>query len=169
VGNQLATRSPGLIYSNHINGFMISLTKKARGFTLIEVLIVIGIIAILASIVIIAINPARQFAQANNTTRESNINTILNAIGQNLADNKGLFGGVCGNLLPASTATTHIGTGAGFIDLTCLTPQYLTAIPVDPTTGSSADTFYTVATDAVGRVTVSAPSAQLGVTISVKR
>ena len=53
-----------------------------KGFTLIEILIVIGIIAILSSIVIIAVNPARQFAQARDTKRQSDVNAILNAVYQ---------------------------------------------------------------------------------------
>jgi len=43
--------------------------KNKKGFTLVEVLIVIGIIAILASLVALAINPTRRFAQANDTER----------------------------------------------------------------------------------------------------
>jgi prepilin-type N-terminal cleavage/methylation domain-containing protein len=132
---------------------------KKRGFTLIEILVVIGIIAVLAAIVIIAINPARQFAQARNTQRTSNVSTILNAIGQNLADNKGVFN--CSGITTAITSTaTNIGTSAGFVNLGCLTPTYIPSqVPFDPTNGSTADTKYTVAVDSVGRYTVCAPGA----------
>ena len=65
--------------------------KTKRGFTLIEVLLVLAIIAILASLVIIAINPARQFAQTRNTQRWAAVNSILNSIHQNMADNNGSF------------------------------------------------------------------------------
>ena len=129
-----------------------------RGFTLIEILVVIGIIAILAAVVIIAINPARQFAQARNTQRESNINTILNAIGQNLADNKGIF--TCSGIGTAISATvTNIGTGGGLVNLTCLVPTYIpTAIPFDPNGGAAADTKYNVLVDSLGRYTLCAPN-----------
>ena len=114
---------------------------KNKGFTLIEILIVIGIIAILAAIVIVAINPSKQFAQARNTQRESDVNTILNAIGQNLADNKGIF--TCAGFGTAIAATANnIGTGVGLVNLgTCLVPTYIPqAIPFDPTNGAAGDT-----------------------------
>src|SRR5437667_9102880 len=67
----------------------LKLKKLQKGFTLIELLVVIGILAILLAIVLIAINPARQFAQANNTKRNADVVAILNAISQYAADNKG--------------------------------------------------------------------------------
>ncbi|OGG52894.1 hypothetical protein A3H16_03450 [Candidatus Kaiserbacteria bacterium RIFCSPLOWO2_12_FULL_53_8] len=129
-----------------------------RGFTLIEILVVIGIIAVLAAIVIIAINPARQFAQARNTQRTSNVSTILNAVGQNIADNKGVF--TCAsNTLALGTTAVHIGTSATLADFSCLVPTYIpSAIPTDPNGGTAADTDYTVAVDANGRFTVCAPN-----------
>ena len=132
--------------------------KAQRGFTLIEILVVIGIIAVLAAIVIVAINPARQFAQARNSQRVSNVNAILNSIGQDIADNKGLFGGVCGNILPTPTASSTILTGAGTgIDLSCLAPTYIPTIPNDPTTSVGTDTGYDVSVNSIGRVMVCAP------------
>ncbi|MEK7664230.1 MAG: prepilin-type N-terminal cleavage/methylation domain-containing protein [Patescibacteria group bacterium] len=160
---------------------MIKHIKLGKGFTLIEILIVIGIIAILSTIVIIAINPARQFAQARNTQRVSNVNTILNAIGQNLADNKGLLGGGCPSIT-AGTVYTIAKTGsvvapaAALIDLTCLTPTYIPSqLPLDPSTGvwtspSDYNTQYNITYDSTSlRYTVFAPKSEIGQTISVTR
>ncbi len=134
--------------------------SKKKGFTLIEILVVIGIIAVLATIVIIAINPAKQFAQARNTQRESNVNTILNAIGQNLVDNKGvpLSTTTCTTLVAATVPDATVKTiGTGATDLSCLVPTYIpSALPFDPATGTAVDTDYTV-TYSASRYTVCAP------------
>lgn len=128
-----------------------------QGFTLMELLVVIGIIAILAGIVVVALNPSRQFAQARNTEREASVSTILNAIGQNIADNKGSFTCI-GTGVTIDTTATPIGTGAGYKDLSCLVPTYIpTAIPLDPNGGTVANTKYTIAKDSLGRFTVCAP------------
>ncbi|TSC70472.1 MAG: Uncharacterized protein CEO12_307 [Parcubacteria group bacterium Gr01-1014_46] len=130
--------------------------SKNKGFTLIEILVVIGIIAILAGIVIVAINPARQFAQARNSQRLSNINTILNAVGQNMADNKGVWN--CGSLyFSGSSASTTIGTGGSDL-ATCLVPTYIpSGIPQDPSSGTSVDTKYQISTTTTGIVMICAP------------
>lgn len=155
-------------------------TSKAQGFTLIEILVVIGIIAVLAAIVIIAINPARQFAQSRNSQRGANAQTILDGIGQRLADNKGVFAGGTPNC-PTLTANTVYSitntSGASNIDLSCLTPTYIpTALPFDPsvagahwTSATDYDTKYSVEVDANGRFTVSAPGAEIGTTITLTR
>src|SRR3954470_20084976 len=83
--------------------------KSQKGFTLIELLVVIGILAVLLSITLIAINPARQFAQANNTKRSSDVNAILNAIGQYQAENHGTLPA---NMPAAGAAAVTIRGGA---------------------------------------------------------
>jgi len=141
-----------------------------KGFTLIEILVVIGIIAILAAVVLIAINPARQFAQARNSQRTSNLQAILNAIGQNMADNKGIF--YCGGSpmsLPASSTVIKMGSFADIV------PTYMSEIPVDPKdgvvwTGSNYNTGYEVLQSAsTSRILIKAPSAELDQNISIER
>lgn len=137
---------------------------KQRGFTLIELLVVIGIIAVLAAVVIVAINPSRQFAQARNSQRQANVTTILNAITQNMVDNRGVFTCAAG-ALPTSTAQS-MGSSNYNIE-SCIVPTYVSVMPVDPSTGTSTNSGYTVIYDpSTRRTTVAAPGAELGVSIS---
>jgi prepilin-type N-terminal cleavage/methylation domain-containing protein len=143
------------------------MSKKSSGFTLIELLVVIGILGILLAIVLIAINPAAQFAQANNTARRNDVNTILNAVHQYAADHKG-------NLTPLGLAATATEiSSAGTNICATLVPDYVSLFPVDPdvndgaalpeTDCEAADTYvtgYQISRDTGGRVTVSAPGAE---------
>lgn len=152
---------------------ILSKIRQSKGFTLIELLVVIGILAVLLAIVLIAINPARQFAQANNTQRSSDVNAILNAVHQFMAENNGTP--------PAAITTTEteISDGVGLIDL-CddLVPTYIAALPVDPTTGADPvddcaqayATGYNIVQSATdSRITVNAPSAENSAVITVTR
>lgn len=140
-----------------------------KGFTLLEILLVVAAIAILVGIVIIAVNPSKQLADTRNAQRRTDVNTTLNAVYQYAIDNKG-------SLPPTITTTsTEIcktgGSCTGLIDLLVLTSseKYLTAIPVDPSSTSVNGTGYNISKSANGRITVSAPSAEQSVTISVTR
>jgi type IV pilus assembly protein PilA len=152
--------------------------KNSRGFTLIELLVVIGILAVLLAITLIAINPARQFAQANNTQRASDVNAILNAVWQFGVDNNGDLTALGLPVSPTAAATIGSNTAGGEINL-CpeISPQYIAEMPVDPQNGTWIDctdysTGYTIvqtSATAGARVTVSAPGAELGQSISVTR
>src|ERR1051326_3081654 len=128
--------------------------SRIEGVTLIAVLVVIGIIAAPAAIVLVARNPARQFAEARNSQRTSNVTTLLNAIGQRIADNKGIFEGTftvgadsytCPALVADTDYLITSAAGAGSIDLSCLTPTYIpAALPSAP---SAAGAHWTGASD----------------------
>ena len=118
------------------------ITRKVRGFTLIELLVVIGLIGLLAAVVLIAINPARQFALGRDSQRQSNINAILNAIGQNIAENKGSFICSAGDLPTGNTCAVAINmssTAGDYNMAPCIEPTYVSQMPVDPKTGTYTD------------------------------
>lgn len=149
--------------------------QAKKGFTLIEILIVMAIIVMIAAVVIVAINPGRQFAQARNTQRWAAVNSILNGIYQNMIDNQGIFNfsGCTATSFPTTTATVIKDTGG--VDLCgCLVPTYLAALPYDPSNGSYTDctdydTRYTILQNATtSRITIAA-TAELGTSITVTR
>jgi len=151
--------------------------KQRKGFTLIEILIVIGLIAVLAGVLIVALNPARQFSQASNAQRWNNMDTIISSIIANTTDNKGTFTCAAG-AIPTTAADMTSTTGANNYNIgPCLVPTFAASLPVDPsvtgahwTSATDYDSGYTVVRDATsGRITVAAPGAELSETISMTR
>ena len=142
--------------------------KTRKGFTLLEVLLVVAMIAILAGIVILAINPNKQLGETRNDQRRSDVNTILSAVYQYSIDS---------GSLPSTITTTQTeicktgGTCTGLISLSDLTAsgKYLVSMPIDPTGSSTNGAGYEIKKDSNNRVTVVAPDAEQSATISVTR
>jgi len=149
--------------------------KKNKGFTLIELLVVIGILAILLAITLIAINPARQFGQANNTKRRSDVLQILNGIHQYVAENQGQLPAEVSGL----TADARLMFNSGNFPNLCgqLMTNYLPALPTDPSLNTSNitsctgvwSTGYEISRDSANRITVLAPTTDNAASISATR
>jgi len=155
--------------------------KTMNGFTLIEILVVVALIAILTAITFIAINPAKNFADTRDAQRSSDVVQILNAITQYTSEQGHTLTTLTpvtgGNIvIPTCTGSVPematIGTASGNVNLlTNLVDAYIVGIPFDPSGGhSTTDSGYVVCQTAGGRVQINAPGAEgAGKTITVKR
>ncbi len=150
-----------------------------NGFTLLEILLVVAAIAILAGIVIVAINPAKQLADTRDAQRRSDVNSISTAITQYLIKTGSyppLDGGVsCDSAISyesaayAICATSHSCEGVSLDEY--LIPDYIAGIPLDPSVpGSGGFSGYTAMILENNRLLVCAPfTEEASETISVTR
>lgn len=145
---------------------------KFKGFTLVELIIVIAVIAILAAGIFVAVDPARRLNAANNARRATDVAAVLDALKQYQADNKGVHLATvaalaAGNFYAIGTdaagcnlTCTAKATQAACVNLTALPANYLAAIPKDPKTGTAANTDYYLSVGALGPLTVGACDAE---------
>ena len=143
-----------------------------------EVLLVVAIIAILAGIVILALNPSKQLGDARNAQRRADVNTLLNAVYQYAIDSNGALpasivsGTACGVSTQEICRTGGTCTGLTNLDtyLASSTAKYLVSMPIDPSSTSTNGTSYQIFKNSTtNRVTVCSPNAENSVTISVSR
>ncbi len=163
----------------------IRLRHSRRAFTLIEMLLVIAIIAVLASIVIIAVNPSYQLAKARNARRQHDLDTVLNAFGQNAIDHGGAYQNAsevpADCTIPLAPAPARKICAAGVTVVTCdfadpsdgqgcvFIPNlqtYVAVFPSDPQelTGGTDDLQFDYAvklTDSGRRIEVTAPNTEM--------
>lgn len=149
--------------------------KKYEGFSLIEILVVVALIIILATITIIAINPAKNFRDTRNAQRSADVMQILNAVTQ-FTSEEGNTVSMLGTFENCDDGASPIVVGdpaaTPFVPSTIegeLVDEFLVAIPRDPQAPSATDTGYTICVTGGGRVQVNAPLAEDGKVISVKR
>ncbi|MCA9371803.1 type II secretion system protein [Candidatus Woesebacteria bacterium] len=108
--------------------------KSKAGFTMIELLVVIAVLAILVSIVLLAINPGKQFEDTKAQKRKADMIQILNAVTQYMISNQGQ------TPVGLTSDLKEIGDFDGMIDL-CgdLVPMYIAGIPQDADKGPGVD------------------------------
>ncbi len=80
--------------------------RHQKAFTLIELLIVIAIIAVLATVVILSLNPAELLRQARDSNRVSDAATLKSAIALYLADQASPSMGTSGTCYTSAPGTT---------------------------------------------------------------
>lgn len=148
-----------------MNPALIHIKRNAqKGFTLIELLVVIAIIAILGTVVFVALDPVTRFADARDSRRWNDVNSLLTATHQYIVDN----GGDLPAGLATNTASTELGSCGTCINLATPLAPYLASIPLDPDGGTASESGYNVAVDANNIVTISAPGAE-NTTVQVSR
>ncbi len=142
-----------------------------RAFSIIEFLLVIGMLGIIAAVVIVAINPAKHLQSVRNATRHTEVREITNAIQQYSIRTGSFPPGIDSTLRMIGTSVTGCDvscmhgeeTPATCIDLSqLLVNEYLIAMPVDPLQGSSGQTFYAVRQLPTHKVHVRACAAEGG-------
>ncbi|MFA6495429.1 MAG: type II secretion system protein [Candidatus Paceibacterota bacterium] len=152
--------------------------RNRSSFTLIELLIVIGILAVLVAAIVITLNPAQLLAQAQDGKRMQDFSTLGSALqmfvvqgGTNLGSTNTIYisipdsSATCTNLgLPlapldkvyacAPTSTYLKTDGTGWIPVnfsTMIGTPLLSSLPVDPTNATSSGNYYIYVTDGSGR------------------
>jgi prepilin-type N-terminal cleavage/methylation domain-containing protein len=157
------------------------ISPRECGFTLLEILLVVAAIGILAGIVIVAVNPSKQLGDTSNAQRRSDVNAVMNAVYQYALDNNGAFpsGLVATATTPSMLGTATSGcntictattTAAACLNLTNdLTPTYIVGIPMDPLSGTAANTDYYIRRLSTGRLVVGSCDPEQSEVISVTR
>lgn len=122
-----------------------------KGFTLVELLIVIAIIAILAAVVVLIINPLEITKRGRDAARLSDLANLQNAINVTVQESTGATGMAlfCNGAAGSSCTGTSVGggqqiNGGGWvkINLSNQTSVQVPTLPVDPLNTAGATGFH---------------------------
>jgi len=172
--------------------------KRSAGFTLIELLIVIAIIAILASVVFVALDPLTRFQDARDSSRWSDVAAVLSAIKIDQVDNGGSYLPAISSLTAGTvymivngasmvagcddnnaSCDTNVTGDTNCVDLSGLvTEGYVGSVPISPTgavtwddgdTAGEEGTGYTLERETTGILHVRACESENSTEISISR
>lgn len=146
-----------------------TVASARAGFTLIELIIVVAIIAIVAATIFIALDPAKQLHTARNSTRWADITSILDGIKKYQFENDGALPPIDGSPGSVQIVGSNVGTcgtvtcgvhtvaSAGCaLDLSAQLRPYMKKLPSDPKTGTDRNSRYYVNKDEYGLISVGA-------------
>ena len=136
-----------------------------KGFTLLELLIVIGILAVLSTTIVLVINPTELLAKARDSSRISDLNALRNAIAlfivkkpeEFIGENDQTYSHVQGiqcSTGQGSSATTQLIDGSGWIpiDFTKMSGfTSLSNLPIDPVSNKDKGLYYVYTVDSLGK------------------
>lgn len=114
--------------------------KNLLAFTLVELIIVIGVLAITTSVAIAVINPAQKLELANDAVRANALATIKLAVDSYTTVNEGVPPS-CEGLASCPTDFFEI-TGSDPLSAKILTLEHLKTIPLPPQSGGQICRFY---------------------------
>lgn len=130
------------------------LATSRRGFTLVEMLTVVGIIAALSSIVFVATKPGKRLTDTKTSVVNANLGSIKKAVNMALLETPNVFSSTTTCAAGALPSTPTIMKSTGGYDIApCLT-KYFTKIPYNPNKGfyisnTNYDAGYTISYDPV--------------------
>jgi type II secretory pathway pseudopilin PulG len=135
-----------------VSGFVIKKYMK-KGFTLVEIVIVVGLIIILASVAFVALNPAKRLADSRNANRQISIKALIESLINYSLEESKLPEGIDENLKMIGKQIAegcNVSCGEGIItgnycvDLSIDLAKYFDKLPMDPKGGTELKTFYAV-------------------------
>ena len=147
--------------------------SKKPGYLLLELMPVLSVLAALALIVLLAINPKKQFQEARNIKRRTDITQLADVFASHAREEGRAL------LLQAPLTTgsgieicgdTVTGSCANLLPIGHLRPTFITTIPIDPTSTDpdihNEHTRYFLKRTSGKGFTISAPNAEpVGTTV----